>query len=118
MSADGSPTSARSPSAVDERQFVLPAKQTILVRDQQQGETKFVLRPTTKFKKVKDAWCEKQGVDVLAVRFSFDGRRINDHETLEDVSRSPHVIMFRIFTFLGSGLTDLTYMVIARDRER
>lgn len=53
----------------------------IRVKDQSNSEIFFKIKPTTQFKKVMNAYCQRQGLDILAVRFLFDGDRLLDHET-------------------------------------
>ena len=93
MSTYISPAVAGLSAPADESQHAEPAnleKLTIVVRDEQQGEIEFSVSETARFKKSKDRWCKIRGIDILAVRFSFDGRRINDNDTLEEVStRTP-----------------------------
>ncbi|PVH68942.1 molecular determinants of paralogue-specific sumo-Sim recognition, partial [Cadophora sp. DSE1049] len=53
----------------------------IKVMDQSNQEIIFKIKPRTQFKKVKNAYCERQGLDILAVRFLFDGIRLQDDQT-------------------------------------
>ena len=41
----------------------------------------FKCKPHTQMKKLMDAYANRQGVQLRAVRFLFDGERINDTQT-------------------------------------
>ncbi|KAK7208267.1 ubiquitin-related domain-containing protein [Myxozyma melibiosi] len=45
------------------------------------NEVFFRIRKTTGLKKLMDTFCERQGKSRLAVRFLFDGERVNDADT-------------------------------------
>jgi len=53
----------------------------IKVKDQNHQEIFFKIKPTTQILKVKKAYCDRQGLDILAVRFLFDGDRLQDDDT-------------------------------------
>lgn len=40
---------------------------------------------TTQLKKLKQAYCDRQGVPLNSLRFLFDGQRINDEQTPKDL---------------------------------
>jgi small ubiquitin-related modifier len=58
---------------------------SIKVRDQQQGEIVFKVKRTTKFKRVLDAFCNKKGWQTNQVRFHFDGQRVDEEMTPEEL---------------------------------
>ena len=43
------------------------------------------IKRSTPLRKLMDAYCKKQGINRTSVRFHFDGRRIEDEKTAEDV---------------------------------
>jgi hypothetical protein len=54
---------------------------SIKVTDQSRQEIVFKVKRTTQFKKVMNAYCQRQGLDMKAVRFLFDGDRLQEDET-------------------------------------
>ena len=48
---------------------------------QDSNEIHFRVKMTTQLGKLKRSYAERVGVAVASLRFSFDGRRINDDET-------------------------------------
>ncbi|EDO45837.1 predicted protein, partial [Nematostella vectensis] len=48
---------------------------------QDNSEVHFKIKKTTQLKKLKAAYCDRQGVQMNSVRFLFDGQRINDDQT-------------------------------------
>merc|ERR1712048_519300 len=48
---------------------------------QDSNEIHFRVKMTTRMGKLKKSYSERVGVPVSSLRFSFDGRRINDDET-------------------------------------
>ncbi|CAG8545335.1 2234_t:CDS:2, partial [Racocetra persica] len=45
------------------------------------NEMYFKIKRTTQFKKLMDAFCERQNRDVRSFRFLYDGDRIQAHDT-------------------------------------
>lgn len=45
----------------------------------------FKVKPTTKFEKILNAFCNKKSVAYEAVRFVFDGTRVNPQSSPEDL---------------------------------
>lgn len=62
------------------------APMSIKVKDQNGGEVVFKVKRSTKFKRVLDAFCGKKSWNVNQVRFVFDGQRINEDMTPDDLS--------------------------------
>lgn len=58
---------------------------SIRVRDQHGGEVVFKVKRTTKMKRVLQAFCERKGWNPQEVRFAFDGQRVNDDMSPEDL---------------------------------
>ena len=48
---------------------------------QDNAEVHFKVKYTTNLGKLKKSYSDRQGVSVSALRFLFDGRRINDEDT-------------------------------------
>ncbi|KAL5330738.1 hypothetical protein ACEPPN_000259 [Leptodophora sp. 'Broadleaf-Isolate-01'] len=53
----------------------------IKVMDQSSQEIFFKIKRSTQLKKVMNAYCQRQGLDMKAVRFLFDGDRLQEDET-------------------------------------
>ncbi len=49
------------------------------------NEIFFKMKKTTPMSRLIDAYCQRQGVNLNAVRFIFDGSRINSSQTPEDL---------------------------------
>ena len=58
---------------------------SIRVKEADQSETTFKLKPTTKLGKLMSGWIAKKGVDPGSVRFLFDATRIKEDDTAEGV---------------------------------
>lgn len=57
----------------------------VTVRDSHGSEVAFKIKKSTKFNKLMDAFCERQGKTPTQVRFFFDGTRITGEDTPESV---------------------------------
>lgn len=57
----------------------------IRVKDQAQGEIVFKVKRTTKFKRVLQAFCDRKGWQPQQVRFAFDGQRVDDEMSPDDL---------------------------------
>lgn len=53
----------------------------LIVKDQQASEVHFKVKTHTKLEKVMKAYCDKKSIEMGAVRFVFDGTRINPNTT-------------------------------------
>ncbi|KAF8061353.1 SUMO3 [Scenedesmus sp. PABB004] len=53
----------------------------LIVKDQQGSEVHFKVKTHTKLEKVFKAYCDKKSIEPSAVRFVFDGTRINPTAT-------------------------------------
>ena len=51
------------------------------VKSQEGDEVFFKIKKTTVFKKLMDAYCQRQSVNSQNVRFLFEGHRIQETET-------------------------------------
>ncbi|XP_035581720.1 small ubiquitin-related modifier 1-like [Zalophus californianus] len=52
---------------------------------QDSSEVYFRVRMTTHLKKLKESYCQRQGVPVNSLQFLFDGQRIADNDTAEEL---------------------------------
>lgn len=52
---------------------------------QNNSEVHFRIKKTTQMKKLKAAFCERQGIPVNSVRFLFEGTRISDDQCPKDM---------------------------------
>jgi small ubiquitin-related modifier len=48
---------------------------------QDNSEVHFKIRKTTQMRKLKQAYCDRQGLQLSSVRFLFDGTRLEDDVT-------------------------------------
>ncbi|PIN95390.1 hypothetical protein AB205_0119160 [Aquarana catesbeiana] len=53
---------------------------------QDSSEIHFKVKMTTHLKKLKESYCQRQGVPMNSLRFLFEGQRISDHQTPKEVS--------------------------------
>ncbi|KAL2065576.1 hypothetical protein VTL71DRAFT_3246 [Oculimacula yallundae] len=74
-----------APQAPEEKPEVKPDSLEIKIKDQSENETIFKIKKHTKFGKVFDAYCQRQGLARNTVRFLLDGTRIQDHDTPESL---------------------------------
>mmetsp|Transcript_15489 Transcript_15489/g.31343 ORF Transcript_15489/g.31343 Transcript_15489/m.31343 type:complete len:97 (+) Transcript_15489:303-593(+) len=57
----------------------------IKVRDAEGNEVQFKIKKTTKFGKLMTAYCDKMGAEPGSYRFLFDGNRISEGQTPEEL---------------------------------
>uniref|UniRef100_A0A8C4TZL7 Small ubiquitin like modifier 1 n=3 Tax=Telluraves TaxID=3073808 RepID=A0A8C4TZL7_FALTI len=55
---------------------------------QDSSEIHFKVKMTTHLKKLKESYCQRQGVPMNSLRFLFEGQRITDNHTPKEVSLS------------------------------
>ncbi|OXB64282.1 hypothetical protein ASZ78_005934 [Callipepla squamata] len=58
---------------------------------QDSSEIHFKVKMTTHLKKLKESYCQRQGVPMNSLRFLFEGQRITDNHTPKEVSFSKSV---------------------------
>ena len=68
---------------------------------QDSSEIHFKVKMTTHFKKLKDSYCQRQGVPMNSLRCLFEGQRIADNHTPKEVSiisslNSRHILNFAL----------------------
>uniref|UniRef100_A0A2K5Q567 Ubiquitin-like domain-containing protein n=1 Tax=Cebus imitator TaxID=2715852 RepID=A0A2K5Q567_CEBIM len=54
------------------------------------SEIHFKVKMTTHLKKLKESYCQRQGVPMNSLRFLFEGQRIADNHTPKEVSMVAH----------------------------
>ncbi|KAF5910564.1 hypothetical protein HPG69_004651, partial [Diceros bicornis minor] len=54
---------------------------------QDSSEIHFKVKMTTHLKKLKESYCQRQGVPMNSLRFLFEGQRIADNHTPKEVSK-------------------------------
>uniref|UniRef100_A0A4W3H877 Small ubiquitin-related modifier n=1 Tax=Callorhinchus milii TaxID=7868 RepID=A0A4W3H877_CALMI len=52
---------------------------------QDNSEIHFKVKMTTQLKKLKESYCQRQGVPMNSLRFLFEGQRIGDHQTPKEL---------------------------------
>ncbi|XP_044945361.1 small ubiquitin-related modifier 1-like [Mustela nigripes] len=52
---------------------------------QDSSEIHFRVKMTTRMKKLKERYCQRQGVSMHSLRFLFDGKRIADNHTAKEL---------------------------------
>nr|AAI69860.1 MGC85025 protein [Xenopus laevis]AAI69862.1 MGC85025 protein [Xenopus laevis] len=52
---------------------------------QDSSEIHFKVKMTTHLKKLKESYCQRQGVPMNSLRFLFEGQRISDHQTPKEL---------------------------------
>uniref|UniRef100_A0A2K6S8S4 Small ubiquitin-related modifier n=1 Tax=Saimiri boliviensis boliviensis TaxID=39432 RepID=A0A2K6S8S4_SAIBB len=65
----------------DQERFLIKLK----VIGQDSSEIHFQVKLTTPLKKLKESYCERQDVPVNSLRFLFEGQRIADDHTPEEL---------------------------------
>ncbi|PIA38098.1 hypothetical protein AQUCO_02800028v1 [Aquilegia coerulea] len=55
------------------------------VKDQNQNEVFFRIKRNTQLKKLMTAYCDRQSVDPNTIVFLFDGRRLKETQTPEEL---------------------------------
>ncbi|KAF5198668.1 Small ubiquitin-related modifier [Thalictrum thalictroides] len=55
------------------------------VKDQNQNEVFFRIKRNTQLKKLMNAYCERQSVDPSTIVFLFDGRRLKETQTPDEL---------------------------------
>lgn len=58
---------------------------TLKVKSQNGNELFFKIKKSTQLKKLMDAYCSRNGVVPTTVRFLFDGNRIRENDTPNDL---------------------------------
>lgn len=59
---------------------------TLKVKSQDGNEVFFKIKRGTQLKKLMEAYCSRNGVNISTVRFLFDGQRIQETNTPNDLN--------------------------------
>uniref|UniRef100_A0A8D1J121 Small ubiquitin like modifier 1 n=1 Tax=Sus scrofa TaxID=9823 RepID=A0A8D1J121_PIG len=62
-----------------------PGEVTVTMSDQDSSEIHFKVKMTTHLKKLKESYCQRQGVPMNSLRFLFEGQRIADNHTPKEL---------------------------------
>uniref|UniRef100_A0AC11DRH8 Uncharacterized protein n=1 Tax=Ovis aries TaxID=9940 RepID=A0AC11DRH8_SHEEP len=62
-----------------------PGETTVTMSDQDSSEIHFKVKMTTHLKKLKESYCQRQGVPMNSLRFLFEGQRIADNHTPKEL---------------------------------
>jgi small ubiquitin-related modifier len=66
----------------------MPGSQTLFPSALQDGnEVFFRIKRSTQLKKLMNAYCDRQSVDLNSIAFLFDGRRLRGDQTPDEVCR-------------------------------
>ncbi|XP_078656286.1 small ubiquitin-related modifier 1-like isoform X1 [Branchiostoma floridae x Branchiostoma belcheri] len=63
------------------------------VMGQDNSEIHFKVKMTTQMRKLKESYCQRQGVPINSLRFLFDGQRINDDQTPKELEMTDNDII-------------------------
>jgi hypothetical protein len=80
-----------------------PKHINIKVKDMNEGETFFKIKPTTKLSKVMEAFCQRHAMDRTGVRFLFEGSRIQDGDTPESLEMDDGDMIEAMIEQTGGG---------------
>ncbi|KAK6907685.1 hypothetical protein V866_003489 [Kwoniella sp. B9012] len=83
MSDNGSP--AAPPAEAKPKPEADPNTLNIKIVSTNGDEVFFKIKKTTKLNKLKSAYADRVGTDVAAIRLLFDGQRILDDQTANDL---------------------------------
>mmetsp|Transcript_29833 Transcript_29833/g.47976 ORF Transcript_29833/g.47976 Transcript_29833/m.47976 type:complete len:93 (+) Transcript_29833:2-280(+) len=76
----------------------------LVVKHVDSSEVQFKVKDTIKFQKIFDAYCAKKGIDdQQAVRFRFDGHRLEKEKTPKEVEMEDGDIIDVFVEQLGGG---------------
>lgn len=77
----------------------------IKVKSPTGNEVFFKVKPTTQFSKVMKAYCAKIGATPKSVRFLFDGVRIREEQTPQDLELEDEDEIDAMVEQMGGGLS-------------
>lgn len=81
-----------------------PALITIVVQDQSGHQVIFKVKPKTKLGKVFNAYCVKLGLNRMTTKFLFDGQRVMDDNTCEQMDIEDNDVIDCVLEQIGGGL--------------
>lgn len=69
------------------------------------SEIQFRLKITTRLKKLKDSYSQRQGVSVNSLKFLFEGQRIADNHTAEELGMEEEDVIEVYQEQMGGGVS-------------
>lgn len=84
---------------------------SIKVRDQQNGEVVFKVKRSTRFKRVLDAFCNKKSWDSAQVRFAYEGQRVQEDMTPDDLGMENNDVRV-IYVYMHLCRIKMTNMIL------
>ncbi|KAI8515819.1 small ubiquitin-related modifier 1-like [Branchiostoma floridae] len=88
MSDDNSDAKPAEGSGSGDQQYI-----KLKVMGQDNSEIHFKVKMTTQMRKLKESYCQRQGVPINSLRFLFDGQRINDDQTPKELEMTDNDII-------------------------
>ena len=76
------------------------------------SEVYFCVKPHTRLGKLMDVYCERQGINVNAIRILFDGSRIRENDTPESLGMVDGDMLDAMVQQVGGGLGDEPTLVM------
>jgi small ubiquitin-related modifier len=76
---------------------------TIKVVDQNGEEVQFRIKKTTPMKKMMSVYIEKHGMDPNAVRFLYDGKRIDEKDTAQSLDMEDQDVVDAVLSQSGGS---------------
>ncbi|GBG00159.1 hypothetical protein Rsub_12978 [Raphidocelis subcapitata] len=76
----------------------------IVIKDSTAAEVQFRVKATTKMEKIFKAYAEKKALNAGAVKFLFDGQRVQGHQTPADLGMEDGDSMDAMLEQLGGSL--------------
>lgn len=76
----------------------------IHVQDPHGGGISFKLKPTTPFRKMFDAYCERYQININNIRFLFDGNRLAETQTMQSVGMVDGDVIDAVVQQTGGGI--------------
>ncbi|KAK9918913.1 hypothetical protein WJX75_008008 [Coccomyxa subellipsoidea] len=73
----------------------------LVVKDQNDTEVHFKVKTHTKFQKIMEAYASKRSVDVAAIRFLYDGQRLDKNSTPGDHSMEDNDVIDCVLEQIG-----------------
>jgi len=77
---------------------------SIKVRDQHGGEVVFKVKRTTKMRRVLQAFCDRKGWNAREVRFTYDGQRVEEDMSPEDLGMESHDMIDAFLEQMGGRM--------------
>ena len=91
--ADEEPKTEKDPNTINLR-----------VVNQEGSEVYFKIKKQTQLKKLMEAYCQRQGVDMNSVRFLYDGQRLTADQTPKQLDMEDDEIIDAVLQQTGGSL--------------